>query len=177
MVSQVERHRVERDSAMREMREGDGRDNALFAQARRIAASCTTETELMEAVLAENSKMAEPLPVAVAQAKAASAWRYKIQGKLLAPGSKVALGSQDELLQCTAYPPAFVLLAYLRCNHAAGRAEFAVVPDAIANTLSQSPMTVRRARDWLLRVGLLTLVRPSRAVGRGKATPHLYSLA
>jgi hypothetical protein len=165
------------NTCLRDMREGDGRDIALFASARHMAMSCATEAELVEAVLAENSKMAEPLSIAVAHAKAASAWRYKIEGRLLIPGSRVALGSKDELLQCKDYPPAFLLLCYLRCSHAVGAAPFAVVPDGISHVLSLSPMTIRKARDWLLRVELLTLVCKGRAIERRRSSPNLYRLA
>lgn len=162
---------------IRHMREGDGRDNALFAIARNIAMSCTTEAELVDAVLAENAQLLEPLPVTVASTKANSAWRYRIEGRLFTTGSKVALGSQDELLQCAAYPPAFLLLGYLRCNHAASNAPFAIVPESVAPILSQSPMTTRKARDWLLRAGLIVLVQQGRSIGHRRCSPSLYKLA
>lgn len=162
--------------SMGELREGDGRDNALFACARALAMASATEVKLIEAVLIENSRMAEPLPDVVARAKAASAWRYKVEGRLLGQGARIALGTCDEVLLCASYPPAFTLLAYLRCNHASSRREFAVPPNALGPILSQSPMTTRKARDWLIRAGFLILKRQGKPGAGGQHSPNLYAL-
>ena len=121
--------------------------------------------------------MAEPMPAAVVQAKAASAWRYKTQGRLMVSGTRAALMDLDAIERCLGHPVAFLLLAYLRSHHNAAH-EFAVVPEALAAALGQSHNTIRKARDKLVQAGFLTLER-SGGGGRmtGGGIPNIYRLS
>ena len=157
---------------VREMREGDGRDNAIFAFARSAAGGCGTEAELVEAVLAENARMAEPLPAVVAQRKAAQAWTYKVKGRLMVAGTKSAVLTAAMIKACAPYPPALLLLAHLRSEHAPDHV-FACVPEAIGPSLSMARGTVRRAIGFLLNIGALHL-RERGGLFRDGRRPNLY---
>jgi hypothetical protein len=157
------------------LREGDGRDNALFDLTRQLARDCISEAELIQAVITENAKLADPLPVTIAMDKARRVWGYKLEGRLLAAGSRVMLGTGEEWARCAPYAPAWVMLSHLRMTHGHSDGMFAIVPEAIGPSLSMSHMTVRKARDWLLAQGLIEL----RKIGgrfRSGQQPNLYAL-
>lgn len=162
---------------LRGMREGDGRDNALFNFARHAAARTETEQELVAAVLAENAKMVEPLTTTIAMQKVAQAWKYKMHGKLIVAGDRAAVMELHTINICQGRPGSFMLLAYLRSHHPAAH-EFAIVPEAIALSIGLSPNTIRKDRDWLVAAGLLILIR--RGGGRdatGGGIPSVYRLS
>jgi hypothetical protein len=163
------------DAALRQMREGDGRDNALFKVACCLGHVCATEQELINMVLTENRKMAEPLTDNAAMAKAASAWRYKEKGKLFGKGMRMALGTRDEVLLCTGYPPALVMLSYLRCSHSLSAPPFAIVPEAIGRVLHMCRGTARKARDFLERIDRIEKVATGGRFRDGYR-PNLYRL-
>lgn len=159
---------------MADMREGDGRDNALFAIARAHAASSKTLADLCAIVRAENGKFLEPLPDAVAAAKAAQAWSYAQDGRLLVPGQRAAMMDRGVILALAGQPSAFHLLAYLRSQHPLGHV-FAIVPEPVAATLGIGRNTVTRARDALLTADLLELVERGGLFPTGRR-PNLYRL-
>jgi hypothetical protein len=158
------------------MREGDGRDNALFSFARRAAQTAGTKADLEATVLAENAKMAEPLLASIATQKAAQAWKYKMEGKLMAAGTRSAVMDLHTIERCQGKPGPFFLLAYLRSHHSADH-RFAIVPEAIAPAIGQSPTTVSKNRDWLVEAGLLALVRRGGGHVDGRGIPNFYRLA
>ena len=55
--------------------------------------------------------------------------------------------------RCRVYPPALTMLIHLRQSN--GPAPFPVVPETIGPPLCMSPGTARKARDFLLRAGLI----------------------
>ena len=156
------------------LRKGDGRDNALFAYARSVAPKCDTLDELRSLVLAKNAEMAEPLSNAVASRKAAQAWRYKQEDRLMGAGSRVAILDQEVMSACRESPTAFYLLAYLKSEHPSSHV-FAVVPEGIGAKLKMGHNTIRRGRDFLLEAGLLELVQVGGLTRDGKK-PNLYRL-
>jgi hypothetical protein len=156
------------------MREGDGRDNALFAFARAAAQGCCTLDALHTAVLLENGRFAEPLPNFIALAKAAQVWRYKMAGKLMSSGARAALMDMGAIAACTSHPAAFLMLAYLRSQHSHDHV-FAIVPEAICVPLGMGHNTARRARDFLLAADLLELIEIGGRSRDGRR-PNLYRL-
>lgn len=157
------------------MRVGDGRNVALFRIARAVAQDCTTQAELAEAVLAANETCDQPLPIQEAMKVTASAWAYKLTGRLILPSLKSGGLQQSDFVRCREYPLAMVLLAYLRMHHAADHL-FAVVPDAIAPSLGLSSGTARKAREYLVLAGYLALERRGGVFGGNQVT-NLYRLA
>lgn len=160
------------------LREGDGRDVKLFGRARALAVNCETEAELIEAVRHENAAMGEPLPDAVALAKAAGAWKYKTEGRLMVGGSRAAVMGLDAITRLTGHSVAVHLLAYLRSHHALSH-RFAIVPESVAPILGQSHNTLRKARETLVKSGFLILERRGGGtVGTtGRGIPNLYRFA
>lgn len=49
---------------------------------------------------------------------AASAWAFKVSGRLILPGFKSGGLQQSDFVRCLEYPLAGWLLAYLRMHHA-----------------------------------------------------------
>jgi len=113
----------------------------------------------------------------VASAKALSAWRYKVEGRLMVSGTRAALMDLDAITRCSGNPVAFMLLAYLRSHHDTEHL-FAIVPAAVARILGQSHNTVRKARDRLIDAGYLTLERSGGGISRatGSGITNLYRL-
>ncbi|HEV2680920.1 MAG TPA: bifunctional DNA primase/polymerase [Rhodanobacter sp.] len=147
------------------MREGDGRDNALFKRARELAAVHSTESDLVRALLAENATFAEPLPIEVVLSKAARAWSYKARGTLMAQGSRAAMVGLDDLARCGSNHEALALLVLLRSHHSLEHV-FAVVPEGVAPLLSCSARTAWSAREFLVEAGYLELISRGGRGGR-----------
>ena len=158
------------------MMEGAGRDDALFRLVLRFARACPSEDELGRQALAANATMAAPLTANDVLEKAARAWRYKMEGTLMAAGDRAAVIGLADIARCREHPVAFWLLALLRSNHALGHI-FAVAPEPMSKTCGHSHNTIRKARDWLVGEGLLTLIRRGRPTGKGRGTPNQYRLA
>jgi len=156
------------------LREGDGRDRALFRYARTLAVTCERLENLRSLVLAKNAEMAEPLSDAIASAKADQAWRYKEQGRLIAPGSRAAVISRQVRLACSEYPSAYYLIGYLMEEHSLGHV-FALVPEAVGPIIGMGHNTVRQARDFLVRASLLKQVAVGGLTAQGRK-PNLYQL-
>lgn len=154
-----------------EMQEGGGRNSVLFRIARSVAQGAETLEEIESALADANGQFATPLPLAELKASARSAWKYKLGGTLIVPGSKTAAVSLTELGRCT-YAPALSLLVYLRCQHGPSHA-FAIVPDSIAQPLGMNKGTIRKARAYLIETGFLRQLRQGGIIG-GNQIANLY---
>jgi hypothetical protein len=77
--------------------------------------------------------------------------------------------------RCKVYPPALALLIHLRQNF--GTEAFPIVPETLAPQLCMSPNTVRKARDFLLKVGLVQLrsIPPDALPKRMGRNPRYYA--
>ena len=69
-----------------QMREGDGRNTALFDALRNEAQNCKDEAELVAIGNTKNNKFAEPLPASEVRRTAGSVWRYVQEDRLLVKG-------------------------------------------------------------------------------------------
>ena len=115
-----------------------------------------------------------PLPEAEALRCAQSAWRYKIEGKIIPSSCEPwARVNKSDILDYADELGAFWLLCRLRATHRPGE-KFAVSPKPMA---LQKPFSkaasVRAARGVLLARGDLIQVHRG---GRGAGDPSLYTL-
>ncbi len=151
--------------------ESNGRNTSLFRIACRLGADISEEA-LKSELCITNREFEVPLPDEEIDRIVRSVARYKTVGRLFGSGARVALGDQSEILTCSEYPPAMVLLAYLRVVHSRN-SDFAVVPEGLAPTLHLAPRTVRRARDFLVEHQLLTRISQGGRI-KGQNVPARY---
>jgi hypothetical protein len=109
-----------------EMRDGDGRNDALFKIARSEAAESETADEVVYRLFVHNEAFGEPLPESEVEQIAKSAMRYKAEGTLLLPGCEArAVTPRSELESLMDCPDALFLLCWLRINHTSRSKPFA----------------------------------------------------
>lgn len=150
-----------------------GRNNFLFRKIKDAAAVCDTEQHLIETANGLNRKHCEPpLPTNEILKIVRQVWDWKQQGKLLSKGSQAtAFISEAEHKALT--PNACHLLAGLRIAHGACPGKlFALVGKAMGEKFKMSAKRIRKARNELLRLGILEKVGPT---GR-KGHPTQYRL-
>ena len=145
------------------------REPALFAEARRLAKWYADFDVYLNELRGWNEEECDPpLPEEEVIEKAHHVWKMKADGECFAPGGgeTYATITSDEAAQLRAHPLAFVLLHFLRANHAQDH-EFAVSPRGLAKVLPQSSPTIRIARDvlWVHRGFLILTHRGGREDG------------
>ncbi len=165
------------DLAPGQMRDGDGRNSALFDKARWIARQFEDEGRFLKRLFAENQCFGEPLAPTEVTKIAASVWGMKRDGRLLGDGDRVGFMSLEETKALSANPSALVLLSYLRSHHPSDHV-FAVVPEAISKSgaLLMSTNTIRAARQVLLDQDLLEFVAEGGRGPTGRQQPNQYRL-
>lgn len=151
--------------------ESVGRNATLFRIACRLGTDISEEALMLE-LNTINQEFSVPLPDEEIDRIVRSVARYKTEGRLFGAGARIALGEQSEILTCSEYPPAMVLLAYLRSVHSRNP-EFVLVPEGLAPTLHLASRTVRRARDFLVEHRLLTRISQGGRIN-GQNVPAKY---
>ncbi|RUT32629.1 hypothetical protein EMQ25_05635 [Arsenicitalea aurantiaca] len=154
------------------LREGDGRNPALFNRCLEFARFSPGIEALMEKAMAYNeSHFLEPMPEAEVLKVVASAWEYEVTGQnWKGRGARVVI-EHDTIDELAAEDPrAFALLSLLMRHHW-GR-EF-VLAKAYAAKLNWAPNTFKAARDVLVEKGMLVCVHSG---GRGPKDPPIYAL-
>jgi hypothetical protein len=158
--------------------EGDSatgtRNTELFAYLRSKAMSCATEGGLVELAVEWNDNLVVPLSDAELARTANSVWRYREEGKLLAPGCVAMVLMPASVVDqlATDVPDAFGLYGHLRRQHAGLRDTFAISIRAMAPAIGWTERRLRGTRQTLLDVGLL--VEAHRG-GKGDRDPSLFS--
>lgn len=138
------------------MRDGDGRNAALFNMARELARTSPTCDEHLISVFAANAEFAEPLPEQEVQQVAASAWGYQAQGMNWGgeAGRYVAIPEVDFDALIDA-PDALLLWLYIRREHYGIRARFRLVIKDMATRFRWGSDKFRAARDVLIARGMI----------------------
>jgi hypothetical protein len=146
------------------MIEGDGRNNTLWRDGMKWAASTRPDSYalLENAIDLLNDKFAEPLPIDELESIAESIWSMTISGKNKF-GRQPVVEVSFETLDSINSPDALQLYITLRRAHFGLRPGFAVAIKAItARTLPWSDCNrTRRALRLLVDRGLLILTRPA----------------
>ena len=134
----------------------------------------TSEITFVEDLLTKNQHFPEPLPVDEVQRIAASAWKYKMDDRLLVPDCRTGFLDLQELTVLSANPSASVLLAYLRAHHSADH-NFAVAARGIADSgaLQMDRKTINRAREFLIENQFIEQVKTGGWIA-GKRQPHQF---
>src|SRR3546814_18004622 len=103
------------NSPIRAMKDGDGRNRALFKRSIAAGHSATSLEDLMQMVARINSQFAEPMSAEEVSRVASSIWGYKREGRLFRVGGE---GNADitrsEAAQLLDHPTALSLLIQLR---------------------------------------------------------------
>jgi len=153
---------------------GGGRNDALFRRALTCAKQAATQVQLLGAVTAANLAFDEPLGSAEVSSVTASAWRYRMQGRLMISGSEAsAIISSSELDRLRSRPIALVLLVTLRQVHGWRNGEPFVLSNATAERVGCSRPTLSATRRILARLGYIEILHEG---GRGKGDPPIVRL-
>ena len=156
------------------MRDGDGRNEALFRGALGFARNAATEEELIKMVAHANQQFAERLPTGDVQRITKSAWRYKRKGRLMIPGAEpTAVMFSSDVANLSDSPNALVLLIHLRLAHAWRGGEPFALARAMARALGWPMPRFLCARQTLIDRGFLDVVHPG---GKGPNDPPMARL-
>jgi hypothetical protein len=149
------------------LREGEGRNNLLFDQAREIALRAATKGELVEMLRQDNQQLAEPVGLDEIHKIAGSVWTYKENARLLVKGSKVVMMPHaiiDDLKGAQNEQDAFYLLILLNRHHW-GRNFY--IANAMASSLGWGLPRFKAAVRRLVHGGYIRCVSPA----RGRSAP------
>ena len=152
------------------LKEGDGRNPALWTHCMKMARGCHAIEELMDKAMEYNRELfAELLPADEVLKVVASAWGYECEGKnWFGHGARVVV--QHAIVDDLAAdePVAFSLLSILQRHH--WNRDF-VLSAAFAEKLGWDIRAFRKARDVLAKRGLIECIHKG---GRGPGDPPLY---
>lgn len=155
-------------------REGDGRNNTLFHRALRQARNATSQEELIQMVSHANRQFADPLPADEVLSVSNSAWKYKMQNRIMVGGGEAtAVVFQSDIDHLWNEPNALMLLTRLRLANGWRNGEPFPLASAFAESMDMSIPTFRSARDVLVDRYFLEIMHPG---GRGKNDPPLVRL-
>lgn len=162
------------NSPIGDMKDGDGRNRALFKRSVAAGHTATSLEDLMQMVTRINSQFAEPLAPSEVSRVAASIWRYKNEGRLFRTGGEAnAVITHSEAGHLRDQPTALALLIQLRMAHSNRNGQpFALAREA-ASLIGVSFPTYRAARDVLVDRYFIEIVHPG---GRGKNDPPMARL-
>lgn len=156
------------------LREGQGRNDALFRRALRSARYATTQEELIQMVAQANKQFPDQLPMDEILSVSGSAWKYKQEGRLMVPGGEAtAVVFKSDMDHLWDQPLAMTLLLRLRMTHGWRNGEPFPLAKGTAKTLDVSYPTYLAARDVLVDRYFLEIVHPG---GRGKNDPPMARL-
>lgn len=170
-ISERSENVLQRQSAMRD---GDGRNNSLLRPALRSAHHANTIEELIQMVSRANQQFAEPLPESEVLSVSKSAWKYKSEGRLMAPGGEAtAVVFRSDADHLWDQPKALSLLIRLRMENGYRNGGPFQLAQGIAKTVGMSIPTYLSARDILVKRYFLEIVHPG---GRGPSDPPIARL-
>jgi len=158
-----------------QMAEGDGRNNTLFRAMLAAAANLSNHADLLAEARASNNEFAEPMSDDEVQKVVGNVWRYKEEDRLLIPGCESSFVLRDSLVErCLQCPDALALLAKVKKLHGSkGGAPFALPEATGPQIMGWSRNRFRRARDHLISIGELHVVR---AGEQGRRQPTVVRL-
>jgi len=150
------------------MREGDGRNRALWERCMSTGGGCNLE-QMMEIARKANQLFKEPMMDAEVLKVAKSAWEHDAAGLNFFTRPRIMLdhGMFDTL--AAENPDALFLLLRLERYHG-GNDVFALA-NAMASSMGWGLPRWQRARDYLVKVGLIRCIHPG---GRGPNDPPIY---
>jgi hypothetical protein len=148
------------------------RNDWIFEGLRRKASKCAEFDDLLAIAALLNGECSPSLPELEVVKIAQSVWKYKQEGRIWGTKHRVGYCDLDDQRALMGFPVAFQLLMYLRTQHA-NKHEFAICPKGLAPVMKSSPNTVRKARDKLVELELVELLRKG---GRKVGDPNLYRL-
>jgi hypothetical protein len=147
------------------MRQGDGRNRALWEECMRAGEGCNLE-RMIEVGRGANHSFGEPLPDPEVVKIATSAWRYNSAGRNFFARPRVML---DHTLVDELPTDAIALLVVLKRFHG-GKDSF-VLANGMARKLHWGLGRFQIARDCLVAVGEIICISPG---GRGPHDPPIY---
>jgi hypothetical protein len=150
------------------MRQGDGRNRALWERCMRAGAGCTLD-RMMDIARAANQSFREPLMDAEVVKVATSAWQHDAAGLNFFTRPRVML---DHDVIDTAPDDAILLLVRLERYHG-GNGRFALAKQ-MAASMGWSLGRWRAARSALAQAGIIKCLHPG---GRGPNDPPIYAWA
>ncbi len=151
------------------------RNNALFAalreavvERRRQGRPFETREELQFYADCLNERFGEPLDGGSVAGTVGSVWKYNIENRILVAGmGRVMLSEADIRLPADELK----LKAVLRFHHPDPRKPFAIGTEAMPALLAWGRNRLRKARDGLIRLGVLERLHQG---GQGKHDPAIY---
>lgn len=157
------------------------RNDTLFRVALSWAHDAKSQDDLLAQVRKANAELATPLPDGEVQRAVGSAWGYKVNGRLMVPGSTessiVLPAASIARLLAAGETDAMALLTLLRKAHAGLRDTFAASPDAMVRARLIGTWDKRRYRHAARKLcDLGELVQVHRG-GKGARDPALYRFA
>lgn len=121
-----------------------------------------------------NQQFAEPLPESEVLSVSKSAWKYKSEGRLMAPGGEAtAVVFRSDADHLWDQPKALSLLIRLRMENGYRNGGPFQLAQGIAKTVGMSIPTYLSARDILVKRYFLEIVHPG---GRGPSDPPIARL-
>jgi hypothetical protein len=130
------------------------RNQTLFKQLLLAAPQMADHAELLKHAHDLNQRLSPPLGDAEIARTATSVWGYQERGENFAGRGRRAIVDENEIDQLAQYSPALVLLCFLRVNHPSNHT-FAISPAGIGERLGWGPRKVAKARDHLVRLGIV----------------------
>jgi len=152
-------------SAMRGMREHDGRNTALFMAigpiARKVHQACGARDELLAAAVKLNAGCAQPMERQEVEKIVSSVWQMTLEGRNVIGLPEAFCLTREHL--AIEDSDAFKLFAFLRA-HQGPHAHFMCANDGLAEKFGWTRKRLAGARHALIELGYL---QPVRQAGRG----------
>ena len=162
------------NSPIRAMKDGDGRNRALFKRSIAAGHSATSLEDLMQMVARINSQFAEPMSAEEVSRVASSIWGYKSEGRLFRVGGEAnAVITRSEADHLLDQPTALALLIQLRMAHSNRNGKPFTLAREAASLIGVSLPTYRAARDVLVDRYFIEIIHPG---GKGKNDPPMARL-
>jgi hypothetical protein len=154
------------------------RNDTVFRLALALAHTAESQADLLAQARKANSELSDPpLPDGEVQRAVASAWGYKVNGRLMAPGTDSTIllpAASIARLLAAGETDALALLAMARKEHAGRRGAFALAPPAMVQARLIGSWGRNRYRAAIRKsceLGELVQITPG---GKGTRDPALY---
>ena len=141
-----------------QLKEGDGRNKALFCAVKDRALVCQSEAEVRFIADQINSAFAEPLSEREVGRVVGSIWRYKVENRLLAKGCEATVMIPRSIFEKLT-PYELVLYAGLKLEHGANNGKPFVLAQSTAQKFGMAIGTLRKSQRGLQKKGLLEIVQ------------------
>ena len=157
-----------------EIGEHGSRNNRLFGYARSIVADCPNVNDLIMRVQMENQTLKSPLSDSEVQKISNSVWGYREADRVLLPGGDAAaIIRTPESVLLGGNSDAGWVLVLLRQAHGAKRGQPFPLSNRMAESLGWDIRRFRKAKNFLVELGMLELVQKSCSRTR---QPPIYRL-